>query len=102
MSEPFVSLLNNEKSEVMFKKSDDLMLMAKAIDKAIQLKSEDMTQLLQLKNILAKKMKFSGTKVQLKPAYSKTDGSLEKLTVIVKWGGEVSYPVLIFDYESFC
>lgn len=48
-----------------------------------------------LKEVLTKKMTFGGTKVQIKPSFK--DSHLDKLQLILKWGGEFTHSAL---YQS--
>ncbi|KAA8899029.1 histidine phosphatase superfamily-domain-containing protein [Sphaerosporella brunnea] len=112
-SQPFIDLLKGHKEEVILIE-DGLQDVIAATKQAIQLKSEDMDKLAQLKNALDKKMGFAGTKVQIKPMFLKkkdeqtSQGSevsaqthttvsnrgmseLDKLQLIIKWGGEPTH-----------
>jgi inositol hexakisphosphate/diphosphoinositol-pentakisphosphate kinase len=112
-SQPFIDLLKGHKEEVILIE-DGLQDVIAATKRAIELKSEDMDKLAQLKNALDKKMGFAGTKVQIKPMFLKqtenqdiqgSEGStethttvsdrgmpeLDKLQLIIKWGGEPTH-----------
>jgi len=115
-SQPFVDLLKGHKEEVILIE-EGLQDVITATAKAIELKSEDMDKLAQLKNALDKKVGFAGTKVQIKPLFlkyqhdqpvNKSPGSmdtsethttvsnrgipvLDKLQLIIKWGGEPTH-----------
>ncbi|RKP34149.1 histidine phosphatase superfamily-domain-containing protein [Dimargaris cristalligena] len=86
-SEPFVALLKGTHQEVILRKETDLAQVLKAAETAQEANLEDEDKLEQLQSILSRKMGMEGTKVQLKPSYSKVTGALVKLQVILKWGG---------------
>ncbi|PKY42739.1 cortical actin cytoskeleton protein asp1 [Rhizophagus irregularis] len=96
-SQPFIVLLGDKKDEVILRKDYELQEVAEATRKAIQLQCEDMVKLEQLSLILRMKRDLPGTKVQIKPTYSKEDQSFVKLQLIVKWGGEFTHSAL---YQS--
>ena len=116
-SQPFIDLLKGHKEEVILIEQG-LQDVIAATNLAIELKSEDMDKLLQLKHALDKKVGFAGTKVQIKPLFLKhkedipvskepagpNDTSathttvsargmpgLDKLQLIIKWGGEPTH-----------
>lgn len=116
-SQPFIDLLKGHKEEVILIEHG-LQDVIAATNKAIELRSEDMDKLAQLKNALDKKVGFAGTKVQIKPLFLKhkedvpvnkeptgpNDTSathttvsdrgmpgLDKLQLIIKWGGEPTH-----------
>ena len=66
-----------------------------AVDEAIIEGVDDPEKLHLLKEAVTKKMMFSGTKVQIKPNLK--DGHVEKLQLILKWGGEFTHSAL---YQS--
>jgi inositol hexakisphosphate/diphosphoinositol-pentakisphosphate kinase len=97
---PFVRLLNDETEEIILREREQLVQIAAAIEEAKGLGAvgEDLNKLTQLNKALASKIEFPGTKAQLKPVYSKKQpGSkvrrLAKLTLVFKWGGEVSQSI---------
>jgi len=66
-----------------------------AADEAAVEGVDDPEKLKLLKEALIKKMTFGGTKVQVKPDFK--DGHLEKLQLILKWGGDFTHSAL---YQS--
>jgi inositol-hexakisphosphate/diphosphoinositol-pentakisphosphate 1-kinase len=94
--EPFIKLLNGEKEEIILRERAQLTLIATAVDEAKSLGAdgEDLTKLSQLSAALFSKIDLPGTKAQLKPVYSKRQAGhvrkLIKLTLVFKWGGEVT------------
>ncbi|KAI7862052.1 histidine phosphatase superfamily-domain-containing protein [Spinellus fusiger] len=91
LSEPFIALLNGSSQEVVFRQKHQLELVSHAIEECLEKDLEDPVKLRSLKEILEKKRLLPGTKVQLKPQFDKTTGSLKKLQVNVKWGGEFTH-----------
>ncbi|KAK0468349.1 cortical actin cytoskeleton protein asp1 [Desarmillaria tabescens] len=96
-TQPFVTLLNGEKEEIILREKDQLNLIATAVEKAKRLGAdgEELTKLTQLNNALFSKINLPGTKAQLKPVYSKRQAGhvrrLTKLTLVFKWGGEFTH-----------
>lgn len=95
-TQPFVRLLNGEKEEIILRERMQLNLIATAVEEAKGLGADgdDLAKLTQLNNALFSKIDLPGTKAQLKPVYSKKQPGqtrrLTKLTLVFKWGGEVS------------
>jgi inositol-hexakisphosphate/diphosphoinositol-pentakisphosphate 1-kinase len=93
---PFVRLLNGEREEVILREREQLEKIAAATEEARALGAvgDDLGKLSALNNALFKKIDLPGTKAQLKPGYKKDRGAgtrkLEKLVLVLKWGGEVS------------
>ncbi|KAJ3239711.1 hypothetical protein HDU78_002711 [Chytriomyces hyalinus] len=91
-SKPFMDLLNGLEEEVVLKSEQQLKIVSVACDAAIAAKSEDENALTSLRAILDFKSSLPGTKIQIKPSYSKSDKTLlEKAQLIVKWGGEITH-----------
>lgn len=95
-TQPFVTLLNGETEEIILREKEQLKWIASAIEEARQLGAdgEELNKLTLLSNALHSKIDLPGTKAQLKPVYSKRQAGqvrkLTKLTLVFKWGGEVS------------
>ncbi|KAI8609939.1 histidine phosphatase superfamily-domain-containing protein, partial [Chytriomyces sp. MP71] len=91
-SKPFMDLLNGAEEELVLKSEEQLKVVSAACDAAIAAKCEDENALASLRAILDFKSSLPGTKVQIKPSYSKTNKNiLEKAQLIVKWGGEITH-----------
>ncbi|KAF7292492.1 Inositol hexakisphosphate and diphosphoinositol-pentakisphosphate kinase [Mycena chlorophos] len=96
-TQPFVTLLNGEKEEVILREKTQLSFISAAVDEAKNLgaSGEDLAKLTQLSNALLSKIDLPGTKAQLKPVYSKRQAGqirrLTKLTLVFKWGGEFTH-----------
>ncbi|KAJ2931624.1 hypothetical protein H1R20_g5344, partial [Candolleomyces eurysporus] len=94
-TQPFVTLLNGEKEEIILREKEQLKRIAAAIEEARQLGAdgEELNKLTQLSNALYSKIDLPGTKAQLKPVYSRRQAGqvrkLTKLTLVFKWGGEI-------------
>ena len=88
--------MNGEKEEIILREKEQLRWIAAAIEEARQLGAdgEELNKLTQLSNALYSKIDLPGTKAQLKPVYSRRQPGqvrkLTKLTLVFKWGGEVS------------
>ena len=95
-TQPFVTLLNGEKEEIILREKEQLKWIASAIEEARQLGAdgEELNKLTLLSNAISSKIDLPGTKAQLKPSYSRRQAGqvrkLTKLTLVFKWGGEVS------------
>lgn len=93
--QPFLRLLNGEREEVILRERDQLVAIALAVEEARSLgaSGDELVKLSQLNNALFRKIDLPGTKAQLKPGYKKGRGpgtrKLEKLVLVLKWGGEV-------------
>lgn len=96
-TQPFVTLLNGEKEEIILREKEQLSRIAISVEEAKQLGAdgEDLIKLTLLNNALFSKIELPGTKAQLKPVYSKKAAGhprkLVKLTLVFKWGGEFTH-----------
>lgn len=95
-TQPFVRLLNGAREEIILREREQLNQVARAVEdaKALGACGEDLAKLEQLNSALFRKIDLPGTKAQLKPVYSKRQAGqarrLIKLTLVFKWGGEVT------------
>lgn len=116
-TQPFVTLLQGEKEEIILREKEQLTLIATAVEEAKTLGAdgEELAKLKQLNTALFSKINLPGTKAQLKPVYSKRQAGhprkLTKLTLVFKWGGEVRcfvqflldfLPLRTISVHSFC
>ncbi|KAF8889267.1 histidine phosphatase superfamily-domain-containing protein [Infundibulicybe gibba] len=96
-TQPFVTLLNGDKEEIILREKDQLSLIAIAVDaaKGLGADGEELTKLTQLSHALCSTIDLPETKAQLKPVYSKRQAGhvkkLTKLTLVLKWGGELTH-----------
>jgi hypothetical protein len=107
-TQPFVALLNGETEEIILREKEQLIWIATAISEARNLgaSGEELNKLTQLSNALFSKIDLPGTKAQLKPVYSKRQlgyaRKLTKLTLVFKWGGEVSCHLTSYLLSLIC
>lgn len=87
----FISLLKGYKEEIIIREVRDLNVVLQTIKVAIDKQLEDFKKLKQLESALEKKMNFPGTKIQLKPALNPETDEIEKVQLILKWGGEPTH-----------
>lgn len=66
-----------------------LELVSEAAEKACALPGASIDDLKLVIQVIERKKDFPGTKVQMKPSFDKETGALEKMQLIIKWGGEV-------------
>lgn len=93
-SKLFIDLLRGHKEEVIIRAKLDLDTVLETTKAAQDLSAEDPEKLAVLRLALEKKKDFPGTKVQLKPVLHKGDDgdtSVEKVQLIIKWGGEPTH-----------
>ncbi|GMM45229.1 inositol polyphosphate kinase [Pichia kluyveri] len=87
----FISLMKGYKEEIIIREVRDLNVVLQTIKVAIEKKLEDAKKLKTLESALERKMTFPGTKIQLKPALNKETDEIEKVQLILKWGGEPTH-----------
>ncbi|KAJ3113631.1 hypothetical protein HDU96_003125 [Phlyctochytrium bullatum] len=85
-----MDLLQSSDEEVVLK-NDQIQLVSAVCNEALRLQAEDSNALNSLRAILDLKSDLPGTKIQVKPSYNKIDKTLEKIQLIVKWGGEFTH-----------
>lgn len=87
----FISLMKGYKEEIIIREVRDLLIVLKTIKVALAEKLEDEKKLIQLATALEKKVEFPGTKIQLKPSMNSETDEIEKVQLILKWGGEPTH-----------
>ncbi|KAI8911483.1 histidine phosphatase superfamily-domain-containing protein [Gorgonomyces haynaldii] len=91
-SETFLQLVRGSEEEIVLKKPEQVKTVYLAVQQAIAENIEDANVLKQLSMILDAKGELAGSKVQLRPYYSKEQTPiLEKMQIIVKWGGLLTH-----------
>lgn len=94
-----MALLNGQKEEVVLK-NGKLNIALQACHAAIASNTaDDIDKINQLVFILDAKQILSETKIQIKPVFS-TESILQKVQLIVKWGGEITHAGL-FQSKDF-
>ncbi|KAK9446880.1 histidine phosphatase superfamily-domain-containing protein [Limtongia smithiae] len=86
----FIALLKEHKEEVIIRGATPLREVIDATRIAQKEMLEDKAKLAQLAHALERKVDFAGTKVQIKPVL-KDDRTVEKVQLILKWGGEPTH-----------
>ncbi|GMM50375.1 inositol polyphosphate kinase [Starmerella bacillaris] len=92
-SQLFRDLLQGHRVEVIIREKEHLRSVLAVTNEAIASSAEDMAKLQQLRHALSIKLDLPGTKVQIKPRFKNKDADapLEKVQVILKWGGEATH-----------
>ncbi|KAE8221227.1 hypothetical protein CF319_g5381 [Tilletia indica] len=88
---PLLALLQGRREEIILR--TELELVSDAAAEALKLPGANKEDLELVIEIIDRKKQFEGTKVQIKPSFQKDreDGELEKVQLIIKWGGEFSH-----------
>ncbi|CAD6946725.1 unnamed protein product [Tilletia controversa] len=88
---PLLALLQGRREEIILR--TELELVSDAAAEALKLPGANKKDLELVIEIIDLKKSFEGTKVQIKPSFQKDreDGELEKVQLIIKWGGEFSH-----------
>lgn len=86
---PILRLVHNCREEIILRNNFELV--TDALRAAAQNSGADAADLHFVIDTLERKKSFPGTKVQMKPSFSKSTGELEKMQLVIKWGGEFSH-----------
>lgn len=86
---PIVNLLHGCREEIILRQQ--LELVSDALEASAKLPGANVDDLHFLIDVIRRKKDMPGTKIQIKPSFSKESGELEKTQLIVKWGGEFSH-----------
>ncbi len=85
---PLIELLQGRREEIILR--SNLSLVSDAARKALALEGAKKEDLKLVIDVIDRKKDAPGTKIQMKPSFDKQTGELEKMQLIIKWGGEVS------------
>ena len=88
-SAPLVELLHGCREEIILR--SQLELVSDALQRALTIEGAPVADLEFAADIIERKKQYPGTKIQLKPTFDKTNDMLEKVQMVIKWGGEFSH-----------
>ncbi|PWN48572.1 hypothetical protein IE53DRAFT_381230 [Violaceomyces palustris] len=86
---PLIELLQGRREEIILRQNLDIV--SRAAEKASALSGANVDDLKLVIQVIERKKDLPGTKVQMKPNFSKETGELDKMQLIIKWGGEFSH-----------
>lgn len=87
---PLMDLLQGRREEIILR--SNLEIINEAAQKAMRLEGANVEDLKLVCQVIERKKDMPGTKVQIKPHFDKETGKkLEKMQLIIKWGGEFSH-----------
>ncbi|KDN43793.1 hypothetical protein K437DRAFT_274814 [Tilletiaria anomala UBC 951] len=86
---PLLELLQGRREEIILR--SNLHLVADAAAKALKVTGANKEDLKLVIDVIERKKDAPGTKIQMKPSFDKASGELEKMQLIIKWGGEFSH-----------
>lgn len=91
-AKPIIDLMHGCREEIILRSNLEVVL--EALKKAMEEEGADKQDLVFLYDIIERKKAFPGTKIQLKPSFSKLNDQLEKVQLAIKWGGEFSHAAI--------
>lgn len=87
---PLIDLLQGRREEIILR--NKLEIISEAAQKAMEIEDAHVEDLRLVCQLIERKKDAPGTKVQIKPSFDKETGEkLEKMQLIIKWGGEFSH-----------
>lgn len=86
---PLIELLQGQREEIILRQKLDMV--SQAAEKALKLPGANTEDLQLVIQVIQRKKDMPGTKVQMKPNFNKETDELEKMQLIIKWGGEFSH-----------
>ena len=88
-SAPLVELLHGCREEIILR--SQLELVSDALQRALTIEGAPVADLEFAADIIERKKQYPGTKIQLKPTFDKTNDMLEKVQMVIRWGGQFSH-----------
>lgn len=88
-SAPILALMHGCREEIILR--TQLEIVMDALSKAMQLPGADVDDMKFICDTIDRKKSFPGTKIQIKPSFDKESGELNKVQLVIKWGGEFSH-----------